>query len=177
MILSYILLFFIIVKNSHLNVIWTHRPNIKVLNITQLVHKYRRFTNLYFAVFVWWIYHLGSALDNWFVFSQNIIPFWPVLSQISWVCTLWFLFCYNFPHYHVIIDDLTLKFEILNTIKDKIVWILDLLVLMRSSCNHDARIFWVKNFLKLVVSDLSFVFGLYTNVLLCDDVLWNLKRK
>lgn len=176
-IFSDILLFFVIVENSHLNIVWTDRPNVKILNVAELVHEYGRFANFYFAVFIWWINHFSSALYNWFVFGENVVPFRPVLSQIPWVWTLGFLFCYNFPWYHVIVDDFTFQFKLFDCIKGEIVWIVNLFVLMRRSCNHDTEIFWVKNFLKLIVSDLGFVFGLYADVLFCDNVLWNLKRK
>jgi hypothetical protein len=176
-IFSDILLFFVIVENSHLNIVWTEGPNVKILNVPKLVHEYRRFTNLYFAVFVWWIDHFRSALDNEFVSGEYVVPFGPVLSQIPCICTLWFLFCYNFPRHHFIINDFAFQFKLFDCIKGEIIWIVDLLVLMRRSCDHNARIFRVKNFLKLIVSDLSFVFGLYADVLFCDNVLWNLKWK
>ena len=51
-IFSDILLFFVIVENSHLNIVRTEGPNVKILNVPKLVYEYRRFANLYFAVFV-----------------------------------------------------------------------------------------------------------------------------
>ena len=74
-IFSDILLFFVIVENSHLNIVWTDWPNVKILNVAELVHEYGRFANFYFAVFIWWIDHFSSALYNWFFFWWECYTF------------------------------------------------------------------------------------------------------
>jgi hypothetical protein len=52
MILTHILLLFAAVKNSHLDVVCADRPNVKVLNVPELVDKNGRFANLNFSVFI-----------------------------------------------------------------------------------------------------------------------------
>lgn len=51
-IFTHVLVFFVVVVNSNLNVISAHGPDIKVLNIPKLVYKERRLTDLKFAIFI-----------------------------------------------------------------------------------------------------------------------------
>ena len=51
-ILGYILMLFVVVEDSHLNIIGADGPDIKVLNVPKLVDEYRRFADLNFLILV-----------------------------------------------------------------------------------------------------------------------------
>lgn len=61
-VLGNIFMLFLIEKNSYLNIVRTERPDVEVLNITELINKKWTFANLDFFAFVIRIDHFTSAL-------------------------------------------------------------------------------------------------------------------
>lgn len=128
-IFTHVLVFFVVVVNSNLNVISAHGPDIKVLNIPKLVYKERRLTDLKFAIFIWRIDHFRTELYYWLVLGGYVVFFRPVFSQIPWIRPCGIFLHHDLPWNHVIICNFALKFQFFDSIKNEVVAVVSLLVL------------------------------------------------
>jgi len=130
---THVLVLFIVVVDSNLNVISAHGPDIKVLNIPKLAYKERRFTDLKFAIFIWGIDHFRTELYYGLVLGGYIVFFRPVFPQIPWIRPCGIFLHHDLPWYHIVIGDFALQFQFFNSIKNEVVAVVSLLVLIFGS--------------------------------------------
>lgn len=120
-IFSQVLMLLMVEIYPNLNIIGSEWPNVEILYIPELINKQWRFTYLYLPVLVAWVDYLTSAFNYRSVLGWNIDFLRPVFPQIPRIRAVCFPFHNNLPRNHIIVDDLTLKLKLFNSIITKTV--------------------------------------------------------